>query len=389
MSGFGNNFLKGFFGNDFLKDYTHASKTFRSGGYELAPRQKYLYYVRFNLNSQIRGLDKVFSNNDRTDLGLLVKSVDLPSYTFDVDVQNQYNRKRLVQKKIEYQPVQLVMHDDGSDLARQIWYNYYAYYFKDPSKSYNDLPTFDGSSGSTGNQFTDKGNYNVRDTYVSYQNQNDWGYIGESYTDNTSELPGGGKPRFFNDITIYGFNQHDFAAYVLINPLIVEYKHDTYDYTEDNGIMQNTMRLQYETVKYYSGRLSGTFPDTNATGFADANRYDTVGSPLRRPGAETILGVGGAVDQIAGFINDIQNKNFLGAVQRAGGVYNTFKGKDLESVIENEGRAILQDIIRNPTQNRDFFIPKQTGTTNPTANQSNGLKTLNDLPQGPTQGKID
>jgi hypothetical protein len=60
------------------------------------------------------------------------------------DVLNQYNRKRIVQKKIEYQPVQIEFHDDGGDLIRTLWYNYFSYYYKDPSQKYgnqNPVPT--------------------------------------------------------------------------------------------------------------------------------------------------------------------------------------------------------------------------------------------------------
>ena len=42
---FGEDVLKGFFGNDFLKDYTHASKTFRSNNGALSPRRKFLFHV--------------------------------------------------------------------------------------------------------------------------------------------------------------------------------------------------------------------------------------------------------------------------------------------------------------------------------------------------------
>ena len=48
---FGDDVLKGFFGNDFVKDYTHASKTFRSNNSALSPRRKFLFHVVFNINS--------------------------------------------------------------------------------------------------------------------------------------------------------------------------------------------------------------------------------------------------------------------------------------------------------------------------------------------------
>ena len=46
---------------DILKDYTHASKTFRSAGYDLAPRNKFLFYVYFNVNLNIPALANLFS----------------------------------------------------------------------------------------------------------------------------------------------------------------------------------------------------------------------------------------------------------------------------------------------------------------------------------------
>jgi len=136
---FGQDFLKAFFGNDYLKDYRHASKTFRTNGYENAPRFKFLFHVYFNINtSAIPQLARIFDAGEQSTIGLLVKNIELPKYKLDVETLNQYNRKRLVQKKIEYQPIKAVFHDDGGDLIRTMWYNYFAYYYKDPSQAYGN-----------------------------------------------------------------------------------------------------------------------------------------------------------------------------------------------------------------------------------------------------------
>jgi hypothetical protein len=54
MSGFFQNLLKdtaaGFFGNEYLRDYTHAAKTFRPNGYQYAPKFKFLFHVYFEIN---------------------------------------------------------------------------------------------------------------------------------------------------------------------------------------------------------------------------------------------------------------------------------------------------------------------------------------------------
>lgn len=365
---FGQDFLKGFFGSDNLRDYTHASKTFRSNGYEFAPRHKFLFHVSFTINTgQIPPLRAAFGEGDVSTLGMMVKQVQLPSYQVDMATVNQYNRKRLIQKGINYDPVQVTFHDDGSDLVRNMWYNYFSYYYKDPSQKYLESPNINGSLGQDANRAAGF-DYNARDTYTNRE-VNDWGFIGESYSDGTSSVSG--KPPFFRDIRIYGFNQHKFAEYVLINPLIENWRHDEYNYESNGEFMTNQMTIRYETVKYYTGFIGNSRPDTNVKGFADPAHYDTALSPLSRPGSRaTVLGRGGLIDAGVGILNDLQNggpAGVIGAIQKAGTVYNTVKGKNLKSVVKEEANQILRDVIRgsSPSSTRQvtnkvsgFSFPK-------------------------------
>jgi hypothetical protein len=346
---FGQDFLKAFFGNDYLKDYTHASKTFRSAGYENAPRYKFLFHVYFNINtSQIPQLSQIYSSGETSTVGLLVKNIELPKFRIDTEVLNQYNRKRVIQKKIEYQPVRCVLHDDGGDLIRGLWYNYYAYYYKDPNQPYRGQSATNGTIGSSTTRTTGF-DYNNRDIYANDRFVNDWGYVGESYNDGTNSA--NGKPPFFRDISIYGFNQHKFVEYVLINPMISEWSHDTYDYSQDNGMMENSVTIQYETVKYYTGGIGASRPDTNVQGFADPNYYDQVKSPLSRPGGvQSILGQGGLLDAGIGIYEDLQSGSVagvIGAVQKAGTAYGTFKGKDLAAIARQEAKDGAVGVLRN------------------------------------------
>jgi hypothetical protein len=355
---FGQDFLKSFFGNDYVRDYTHASKIFRSNGYANSPRFKYLFHVYFNINTQqIPALRNIFSTPDVSTVGLLVKNIDLPKYRLDVDTMNQYNRKRLVQKKINYEPVSMKFHDDGGDLIRTMWYNYYSYYYKDPSQKYDGIANTNGTNGNSstqGNGF----DYNQRDIYAKQRiaDINDWGYIGEAYNDGTNSA--GGKPAFFKDITIYGFDQHAWNSYVLINPMITEWGHDTYDYSQGDGVMENSMTVNYETVKYYSGAIGST-PNTTVKGFAQPNNYDQQKSPLSRPGGtRSIIGQGGLVDTGLGIIGDLEALangkggliNVIGAAQKAGTAYNTFKGANLRSVVKEEAIGQVQNVLRATQQ---------------------------------------
>jgi hypothetical protein len=378
MPTFGQEFFKGFTAADSLRDYTHASKTFTSNAYELKPRFKFLFHVSFTLNTaEIPALSQLAGVNQITSLSYLVKTVDLPKYTVAAETLNQYNRKRVIQTKINYDPVTVTFHDDGGDNSRKLWYNYYSYYYKDPSQNYLEPNSQNGSIGESANLQKGFG-YNNRDIYNDTRigDVNDWGYVGESYNDGTSSQSG--KPPFFKDIRIYGMDQHKTAEYVLINPIITNWSHDQYNYSEAGGVMQNSMTIAYETVKYYSGAVGNQRPDTNVQGFADPAHYDQTLSPISRAGSRaTVFGQGGLLDAGGGILEDLQSGGVLGligAAQKAGTAYNTFKGKNIKSLAASEATALGTSAIKGAipgavraVQGRPtgmFFPTPQTPPTN-------------------------
>lgn len=373
MPSFGQDFLKGFTTSEYLRDYTHASKTFTSNAYELKPRFKFLFHVSFTLNYQdIPSLKAAMGTDGIENLSYLVKTVDLPKYSIDTHTLNQYNRKRVVQTKINYDPVTIAFHDDGGDVMRNMWYNYYSYYYKDPTQQYLSPNNTNGSQGASQNRATGFG-YNARDIYSDTRlgDVSDWGFIGEASGDGgTGKFNNSGKPPFFRDIRIYGMDQHKFAEYVLINPLITNFSHDQYSYSEGGGTMTNSMTLAYETVKYYTGAIGASRPDANVQGFADPAHYDTTLSPISRPGSNsTVFGQGGLLDAGAGILQDLESRSLLGvigAVQKAGAAKNTFKGKNLASIAKSEAAALgsqavigaIPGAIKSlPGRGNGIFIP--------------------------------
>jgi len=392
MPFFGEDFLQsfghGFFGADGLKDYEHAAKTFLTNGYELTPRLKFLYHVFFNINTaQIPQLAAIYGSGEIATIGLMVKSIQLPQYQMQVEEMNQYNRKRLVQTKINYQPVNMVFHDDQGDLIRNMWYNYYSYYYKDPSQKYEGQANQSGTLGQLQTQ-TNGFNYTLNDIYESSRVVNDWGYIGEGYSDGTAaDQNSNGKPPFFRDIKIYALSQKKFASYVLINPMITDFQHDTYDYSQGAGTMQNSMTVRYETVKYYQGAIGRNAPSNVVSGFADPAHYDLYPSALSRPGSTaTIFGQGGLIDAGIGFVNDLQDVasgqgglwSIIGAVQKAGTAYNTFKDKSIRDIFYADAKTAA---IQAARYSLPGWIRQATNAANgfifPTA-ATNGL-----LPIGP------
>ncbi len=68
-----------------LGDFRHASKTFVTDAFRLAPKTKFLYHVFFEINDQPASVLPELKQRHAREIGLLVKSADLPKYTATVD----------------------------------------------------------------------------------------------------------------------------------------------------------------------------------------------------------------------------------------------------------------------------------------------------------------
>lgn len=393
MAYFGQDSLQSFPPDQGLRDYTHASKTFRSSGYDLAPRNKFLFYVYFNLNTNIPAVSNLVSGGKSSTIGLMVKTAQLPSYSIDVGTMNQYNRKRLVQTKINYNPAQIVFNDDHSDLIRNMWYQYYQYYYSDPTYKYGDTPAQSGALGQISG-LPSGFSYGANDTYSPVRSVQHWGLSGQGYSNpslqslSTALLtgPASGVEPFFRDITIYGMAQKSYAQYTMINPLITDWTHDTYDYSQGNGVVTHTMNIRYENVKYYSGAIGGDKPSSPVTGFADPSHYDTDISPIAVPGSNNTVMTQGTIRPSAqGNKQDLQAlasgqntlQNVIGAVgQGLVPVASTFLGGALAG-----SGAFTQNILQN-------LAPALAGST-PQAAQATEYIPLGSAPTNTTSPVVD
>jgi hypothetical protein len=226
-----------------LRDARHAHRLYTEHSFALAPKTKFLYHVVFQpveKNSAISNSVK-FSK----EIGVLAKTVDLPQYRASVDNKQQYNRKKNIQTRIDYQDVTIRFHDDNNGLTRAMLEEYYRYYFRD------------------GNNNPATGSFNARDKYST---------VVPRYG-----LDNGTRDPFFNYIKIYQLARRNWFSYTLINPLITQWGHDTLDNSDGAGMMENSIVIAYEGVLYDHGKIDGSEP----AGFTDEEtRYDNVPSPL-------------------------------------------------------------------------------------------------------------
>ena len=241
-----------------IKDYAHASKVFRPNGFARAGKYKFLFHVFFNVNPNVVAPNGPVSNVDKRELSYFVKKAELPKFTVDTQVMNQYNRKQITQKKINYQPVNITFHDDNGNQIRELWRNYYNFYYAD------------GRYAETLYQKSDR--YAVGDTRL----QNNWGFN-----------PTNNQP-FFTSIDIYSLYAGKSFKVSLLNPLITSFNHDAHDYASVSDLMEHTMQISYTGVKYLEGYWTGT------EGFADQSGYD------RSPSSQTPTTAGQVYDPKSG-----------------------------------------------------------------------------------------
>lgn len=330
---------EGFLSRDTLSDWAHASRTIVSNNYELAPKPTWMYHVFFELNPIITP-DVSFSNLRRLEAGILVKSIDLPKFKIDSKTYNAYNRKEIVQTKINYDPVSITFHDDAANVVRLLWHTYMTYYYRDSD--------FDSST------------YNANRDYVPLAQgrsrfPTEWGYTPKFN-------PNSGLPNFFTKIQIYSLHNKQYSLYELINPKIESFENGRHDSTSTNGTLESTMRLAYEAVKYLPdspNNMGRTIINSAVPkGFAQVH-YDKHPSPLTAAGGGTksILGPGGLVDSIGTIGSDIAVGNFGSAAYNALRTAQNLKNFNLGSIAKEEAVQAIGQVVRNVPNRSPVGVP--------------------------------
>ena len=314
-----------------LADYQHGARLYVDDSHRLAPKVKFLYHVTFNINAEAAAVIPQLREKHLNELNMLVKSVQLPAYNIQTDVKHQYNRKRVVQKRIDYQPVQIVMHDDNMGVTTAMWEAYYRYYYRDGNYSATK-PAGAPESGSAIPEYN-RGNVFGGNNDKQYR----YGF------DNDSGAP------FFDSITISQMARKNYTSFQLINPIISGWQHDTMDNSISDPVA-NTMTVEYETVHYSRGPIGNGGPK----GFAEEH-YDKTPSPnsLAGGGAASLLGIGGVAAGGLGVLADITGgtANF-GTVLKAANVLTNagglnaagVKGELLGSVVSSIGKTAGIDV---------------------------------------------
>jgi hypothetical protein len=298
---------------DNLKSWSHASKIFVGSNYRLMPKTGFSFHVFFDINDSPNLSNVNADRSPKQTLGIMVKSVDLPKYAINTKTYNAYNRPNIVQNKINYLPISVTFHDDSANIVRNFWYDYFQHYYRDSDYGFGDKDA--------ANRLPYRSSYKYEPEAIAR-----FGYMprreGSAYQQNP----------YLRSIRIYSLHQKRFSEYILINPIIREFRHGQHDYANSTGTMEHTMVVEYEQVIYRTGQVG---PEVQ--GFASLEYHDLDPSPLKQKGGvKSIFGTGGLLDTAGSVLGDIQNGNFLAAAFKAARGINTMRGMNLKKSLVSE-----------------------------------------------------
>jgi hypothetical protein len=215
------------FGFGYFRDSRHAARTFDQQGIasiKTVPRMGFQYFVTMNLNpigSEL--LEEYKLKEDFPSLFPLVKSVDLPSIKIDTDLLNEYNRKRISQTKINFDPIKMTFHDVVDGRTMKLWQMYYEFYFKDGTPFNTDEQKTQSDDIANPTTFTDKFGYN---------------------------LTGVEDSRYLiRDIEIVQIHAAKFNKVTLVNPRISSMSPSGLAY-ENSTTTDFTVTIEYEYLRY-------------------------------------------------------------------------------------------------------------------------------------------
>lgn len=336
-----------------MGDYQHAARIFGDNLFRLAPRQKFLFYALFEIDPTAHNAT-AFTQKHSQEVGLLVKTADLPKYNFDTVVKHQYNRKKLLYRTLNYEPINLTLHDDNAGIINSLMAIYYGTYVVDralPTSAYSATHLRAGGVGPL-----DSFRYGL---------------------DNNKSVD------IFKSISLYTLSRRRFNGYTFINPRITNMNQGSVDVSASAETIECSMTIQYEAVKYSSGNVGYNSPK----GFASLH-YDFQPSPLSVSGGgtATLLGEGGVLDGLESIFGDVAGGTtfdsvggFLGTAIKAVNTYRNYKDWSkggVDDALKREGRNVLNNpdrlrgVINGVSGIVNSTFPKNVPSTDTTvANQ--------------------
>jgi len=280
----------------------HATYNFNQEAqslYRNQPRFPFEYYIDIRLNnvgSAAYYIQQYFNTPQWSQIAPLVKTIEMPSYKIETTPLNQYNRKRLSQTKIAFEPVKVVFHDVADGKTLKFWDMYYRYYFNDgnePGKNIakqsqtkngtmstetllkNITPSFNPNIAGLGSSIKNLFQSNLptgaeRPTDTVGSKQDTQNIVSDVLNNHNFgfNLPVVANVRnLIQTIDIYQVHGGRFNQVTLVNPRISAFTHDVLNYAAGDKTLELTFTFEYEYAYYtiQNMKLGGGEPQNDST----------------------------------------------------------------------------------------------------------------------------
>lgn len=186
------------------------------------PRHKFQFWVRFVKTTQdVQGTE--LSSRWPNGVSFKVHNVERPRISFKNMVANQYNKKRVVQSGVEYQPISIKFYDTYNDEVLRFVQEYTQFYYGD---------------------FNNPASSAWRHDIVDAEMEKGVGVWGMYH--NPSEEAD--NSYFFDKIEIYSFGNGEFTRWDIVKPKMIDISPDAFDYSDGNTPSELSITFAYEGV---------------------------------------------------------------------------------------------------------------------------------------------
>jgi hypothetical protein len=222
------------------------------------PRQQFQGYVNFTLN---RNLYQAFFEESgqafRSQLGSLVRRASLPNVDLRVETKNQYNRKKIVNTGVSYNPVTITVIDTINNEWITLLMKYYTYHYMNARNE----------SDRQGSR--DVGSADFMESIQEFANTK-FG-LSTSWKSNKAGYNVNSTPYFFERIDYVLYHGNKGVQYSLLRPVLTGFKTTDLDYAE-SGLMTFDLTFEYENFTMHQD-LNFELSNFDVGRFEEANGF--------------------------------------------------------------------------------------------------------------------
>lgn len=309
--------------NPQFEAYNAAQRVFGTAGekgftfYNL-PKFKNCFIVQFILSEYAKNfietqLPDTHNNFTLHNVSCLVRDVMLPSFSFNVETLNQYNRSRIVTGQVEYKPSTITFYDTVDSAAYLLMDAYRKYYYGD---------------------FFDKSSAAFTNDVLSSPNQ--YRMMGGNWGRSVMNNGNYDSQYFFKQINVYEIDNETYTVHNMINVYVEDVQLETKSMSmDDPAVMSMVLRYEgcgnfnnqgYQSIAVPTLEIAPLITSTNGLGKSGFFKYygelddktvglATIGKIIRAGTAAHDI-ISSVKDIMQGNINADTIRNIGGAVRK-------------------------------------------------------------------------